>query len=173
MTFALCLQVPNFIQFKHKSSIWAEFVPQLLFFHSIFGYLVVCILYKWSIDWSKTDAAPPGLLNMLIYMFLSPSEIREPLYPGQMFVQKTLVLIALICIPWMLCTKPYLVWREMHQNKSQGYINLGQVDAAPAREEHDDTLDEQEAGNGAHVAEAEDQHVSESSSETSAVAEAT
>lgn len=39
MTFAICLQVPNHIFFGRFNSIWAEFLPQLLFMESIFGYV--------------------------------------------------------------------------------------------------------------------------------------
>ena len=45
MTFAICLQVPNHLHFKRPEMIWAEFLPQLLFMESIFGYLIGCIVY--------------------------------------------------------------------------------------------------------------------------------
>ncbi|OWT40027.1 V-type H+-transporting ATPase subunit I [Cryptococcus neoformans] len=126
MTFAICLQVPNHIHFKKPLNIYAEFIPQMLFFHSIFGYLVVCIIYKWSVDWSQSATSPPGLLNMLIYMFLSPGTI-EPgtqLYAGQGFIQVVLLLIALVCVPWMLALKPYMLWKEHQRIVAQGYQGL-------------------------------------------------
>ena len=45
MTFAICLQVPNHLHFKRPQLIWAEFLPQILFMESIFGYLIGCIVY--------------------------------------------------------------------------------------------------------------------------------
>src|ERR1700685_814472 len=126
MTFSLCLQIPNHIRFKRPLDIYANFIPQIIFLESIFGYLVVCIIYKWTVDWSKSSMVPPSLLNMLIDMFLSPGTVNEPLYAGQGFVQVVLVLLALVCVPWMLCTKPYFVWKEMRKIHDQGYIGLGQ-----------------------------------------------
>ncbi|KAG0139358.1 hypothetical protein CROQUDRAFT_101678 [Cronartium quercuum f. sp. fusiforme G11] len=155
MSFAICLQVPNHLFFGRKSSIWAEFLPQILFMESIFGYvrcrnslakcerltdprstvvisvglkLVLTIVYKWSIDWSQPGMGnPPNLLNMLIYMFLSPGTVdpSEQLYTGQAFVQVFLLLLALICIPWMLCVKPYLEYKAHEKIVSQGYGMLG------------------------------------------------
>ena len=154
MTFAMCLQVPNMIHFNNRQSIWAEFIPQILFFHSIFGYLVICIIGKWMTDWSQTTLAPPGLLNMLIYMFLSPGTIIEPFYSGQSVVQLFLLFIALVCVPWMLCVKPYLVWKEMHQHHAEGYSHVGEHDSgAAARHSNDDALENEEAGDGAIVVE--------------------
>lgn len=77
MSFAICLQVVNHLHFKRPELIWAEFLPQILFMESIFGYLVVCILYKWSVDWEVAERQPPNLLNMLIKMFLSPGSVRS------------------------------------------------------------------------------------------------
>jgi len=125
MTFAICLQVPNHIHFKRFSSLWAEFLPQLIFLESIFGYLVVMIIMKWCTDWSAPGAGnPPSLLNMLIYMFLHPGDVEDPMYSGQAGMQVFLLGVAAICVPWMLCTKPYLEYREYKKTTSAGYIGV-------------------------------------------------
>ncbi|EPQ32383.1 uncharacterized protein PFL1_00579 [Pseudozyma flocculosa PF-1] len=139
MTLGICLNVPNYIQFGQRRKIWAEFIPQMLFMQSLFGYLVFCIVYKWSIDWYETDASgtvfrnnPPGLLNMLIYMFLKPGDVdpKTALYPGQAFVQTVLLLVAFVCVPWMLIATPYLEWKEHNQTKARGYRAIGQGDGS-------------------------------------------
>ncbi len=158
MTFAICLQVPNHIRFKKPLNIYAEFIPQILFMQSIFGYLVICIVYKWSLDWTQQVNSPPGLLNMLIYMFLSPGSVSESqqLYSGQGFIQVFLLLVALVCVPWMLCLKPYMLWREHQKIKGQGYQGVGD---APRMSTQD--IEDEEEGNGHVVAQQmEEDHVS-------------
>jgi len=153
MTFSLCLQIPNHIHFKRYIDIYANFIPQIIFLESIFGYLVVCIIYKWTVDWSKSATVPPSLLNMLIAMFLSPGTVKqeEQLYAGQSFVQVILVLLAIVCIPWMLCTKPYFQWKGMQKVHDQGYVGLGQ-DGGPL-ESADAVLLGEEEGDGRAIAE--------------------
>jgi len=157
MTFAICLQVPNHIRFKRRMDIWTNFVPQMLFLQSIFGYLVVCIIYKWTVNWETSTTQPPSLLNMLIGMFLSPGsvEAETQLYPGQNTVQIILLLIAFVCVPWLLITKPYLEWKEMQKIQGQGYIGLGTDDAS--RHVSDPELEGEEEGNGRAIAEAMDE----------------
>lgn len=161
MSFAICLNVPNHLHFKKPLNIYAEFIPQILFMESLFGYLVITIIYKWSIDWYAKDAhgdtlrnSPPGLLNMLIYMFLSPGNVSpdEQLYSGQPFVQTVLLLLAVCCVPWMLLLKPYMLWKEHKKIKGQGYQGVGQ---------HDDDEDGEDGQNG-HTTdpEMEEEHVS-------------
>jgi V-type H+-transporting ATPase subunit a len=163
MTFAICLQVPNHIHFKKPLNIYAEFIPQILFMWSIFGYLIICIIYKWSIDWTQSATSPPGLLNMLIYMFLSPGTVdpASQLYAGQPFVQVVLLLIALVCVPWMLCLKPYVLWKEHQRVVGQGYRGLtGQENGNGRPSTADDDDEEEDAGQP--VAEhMENEHVSE------------
>ncbi|KAK7024942.1 V-type proton ATPase subunit A [Favolaschia claudopus] len=144
MTFALCLQVPNHIRFKRPIDIYVNFIPQIVFLHSIFGYLVICILYKWSVDWSKSAVGPPSLLNMLIAMFLSPGSVdpETQLYPGQGPVQLVLLLMAAVCVPILLIGKPYFVWREMQKHEGAGYVGLSHGDQDTG------LLDDEEAANG-------------------------
>lgn len=46
------------------------------------------------------------------------------MFAGQNILQVFLLLLALVCVPWMLCTKPYLVWKEQQRIKGQGYQGL-------------------------------------------------
>jgi V-type H+-transporting ATPase subunit a len=47
----------NCLFFKQKTEFYFEFIPQLLFMLSIFGYLQFLIMYKWTVDWD-TGASP-------------------------------------------------------------------------------------------------------------------
>lgn len=166
MTFAICLQLPNLLHFKETFSIWAEFIPQVVFLHSIFGYLVVMIVFKWSTDWYSPSVTtqPPNLLNMLIYMFLSPGTVdpKEQMYSGQGFVQQILLYLALVCVPWMLLAKPYVLWKEHKKKMESGYrgVNTGNGADGHPREEEDHMLQEEEEGEG-HAHEGEAEHVSD------------
>jgi V-type H+-transporting ATPase subunit a len=159
MTFAICLQVPNHLHFKKYMNIYAEFIPQMLFMQSIFGYLVICIVYKWSVDWTQPGSvSPPGLLNMLIYMFLSPGTVDadKQLFAGQAFLQVVLLLIALVCVPWMLCLKPYLLWKEHQKIEGQGYQGLASSDAQRTSIQNEE---EEGLGGGPPQEDMEEEHV--------------
>ncbi|EPY52747.1 V-type ATPase V0 subunit A [Schizosaccharomyces cryophilus OY26] len=123
MTYCLFLSLSNYRFFNRKLDIYAVFLPSLIFLEAIFGYLVVTIIYKWSVDWKANNWQPPSLLNMLILMFLSPGKIEEPLFRGQKQLQIILVLAALICIPWLLCAKPYALWRD-HRRQDAKYQSV-------------------------------------------------
>src|SRR4051794_2468152 len=83
------------------------------------------IIYKWSIDWYSAGLPPPGLLNTLIYMFLSPGALKSDtrIYSGQATIQVALLALALICVPWMLLPKP-LILRAQNAKKVKAKMAL-------------------------------------------------
>ncbi|KAJ5665921.1 uncharacterized protein N7477_008369 [Penicillium maclennaniae] len=135
MTYALCFQYVNARHFKSKVDIWGNFIPGMLFFQSIFGYLVITILYKWSVNWVEIGENPPSLLNMLIFMFLSPGTVNEPLFPHQAGVQVFLLLVAVVQVPIMLLLKPLWLRSEHNRARALGYRGLGEQSRVSALED--------------------------------------
>ena len=125
MTYALMFQFVNARYFKSPIDIWGNFVPGMIFFQSIFGYLVFCIIYKWCVNWYAISKSPPGLLNMLIYMFLQPGTVDEELYSGQAVVQVILLLLAVANVPILLLLKPLWLRHQHNKTAKQGYRGIG------------------------------------------------
>lgn len=123
MLYSLFLSYRNYIYYQSYVDIMGNFLPGLIFMFSIFGYLTICIILKWSINWTdpSNPRDAPSLLNMLINMFLKPGYIETPLYKGQTAIQLLLLLIALICIPWLLIYKPLYLYKENKKSVELGY----------------------------------------------------
>ncbi|KAK3955930.1 V-type ATPase, V0 complex, 116kDa subunit family [Pseudoneurospora amorphoporcata] len=140
MTYSLCFSYINARHFKKPIDIWGNFVPGMIFFQSIFGYLVLCIIYKWSVDWFGTGRQPPGLLNMLIYMFLQPGTLDGgvALYPGQATVQVILLLLAVVQVPILLFLKPFYLRWENNRARAKGYRGIGERSRVSALDDDDD-----------------------------------
>lgn len=137
MTLGLILHLLNSIKFKNHLDIWFEFVPRIIFLWSTFGYLMIIIFVKWNTNYfypkNRTNQAP-GLLNVMINMFLG-GPIEDPLFAGQEGIEKyvknneyylifspsllsrSLIIIALICVPLMFFPKPLILHLEYKARK--------------------------------------------------------
>lgn len=138
MTFSLCWSLVNARYFKTPIDIWGNFVPGMIFFQSIFGYLAFSIVYKWCANFGP-DA--PSLLNMLIYMFLQPGTLENPeapLYHGQATVQVILLMMALICVPILLFLKPFYLRWEHNRARAMGYRGIGESTRVSALDDDDE-----------------------------------
>ena len=116
MTFGLFLGALNFVKNADRLSLLTVFLPQFLFFTCFFGYLGFLIIVKWI--WPKDIS----LIITFINMALGLGKLEgEPLYTGQGMVQRVLVCVAIICVPWMFFGLPlWKVWERLRV-KMAGY----------------------------------------------------
>ena len=170
MSFGILLRGINCYFFKNSLDLITEFAPMMIFNISLFGYMVVLIFVKWTINWDQRMALgscayneqgtlggctlgtsssscytstgdvcdantqlvdmcplnyggtgdgcqPPNLITTLINIALKPGNVEEPMYQTQASVQTFLLLVAFICVPWLLLVKPIYLW---HTHNKEG-----------------------------------------------------
>ena len=113
--------------FKNPLNIFCEFIPQVIFLLSIFGYMNLLIISKWLVYDASQSGAAPSILISLINMFMFKYDEEGPLnlrsmYEGQKSLQTILVFLAVLCIPWMLAIKPFLLNRRHKQSQIQRLV---------------------------------------------------
>ncbi|KAG2422402.1 hypothetical protein HXX76_016047 [Chlamydomonas incerta] len=105
MNLGILMSLLNNNYFRDRLSTICEFVPQVIFLNSLFGYLSGLIVAKW------VTGATTDLYHVMIYMFLQPGNVDEAgfLFTGQAGVQVFLLLISFVAVPWMLLPKPLIL----------------------------------------------------------------
>ncbi|CAK9799058.1 V-type proton ATPase 116 kDa subunit a 1 [Anthophora plagiata] len=131
MLFGVMVGLWNHMYFKKQISIICEFVPQIMFLVFLFLYMVLLMFIKWikygpDSDHNDPEHGPfcaPSVLitfiNMVLFKPGTPLGDCNPwMYAGQQGFQNLLVIVALLCIPWMLLGKPLMM---MYNRKKQHY----------------------------------------------------
>ncbi|XP_062376974.1 V-type proton ATPase 116 kDa subunit a 1 [Sardina pilchardus] len=125
MLFGITLSLVNYIYLRSVRDVVLQFVPELVFLLSLFGYLVLLILYKWCAD-LRSDSAPSLLLlfiNMMLFTYEEPHNAM--LFECQKPLQIFLVILALLMVPWLLLAKPLLHYRT--HSKQARAVSMGDV----------------------------------------------
>ncbi|WVZ02515.1 hypothetical protein V8G54_023321 [Vigna mungo] len=125
MNLGIVMSYCNAIFFRNRVNVWFQFIPQMIFLNSLFGYLALLIIVKWCTG-SQAD-----LYHILIYMFLSPADDlgENQLFVGQKNLQLVLLLLAFISVPWMLLPKPFIL-KKQHEARhgAESYTPLESTD---------------------------------------------
>ncbi|KFV58884.1 V-type proton ATPase 116 kDa subunit a isoform 1, partial [Gavia stellata] len=147
MLFGVTLSLLNHIYFKKPLNIYLGFIPEIIFMSSLFGYLVILIFYKWTAYDAHTSKDAPSLLIHFINMFLfSYSDTsNKMLYKGQQGLQCFLVVVALLCVPWMLVAKP-LVLRHQYLRRKHLVVGNGPTEEDAEIIQHDQLSTHSEEG---------------------------
>uniref|UniRef100_A0A8C5MWQ6 V-type proton ATPase subunit a n=1 Tax=Leptobrachium leishanense TaxID=445787 RepID=A0A8C5MWQ6_9ANUR len=127
MLFGVTLGLLNHIYFKKPLNIYLGFIPEMIFMSSLFGYLVILVLFKWCAYDAATSMEAPSLLIHFINMFLFnyTDKTLPMLYSGQVGLQCFLVVCAMLCVPWMLVLKPLLLRHQYLRRKH--LFNFGDI----------------------------------------------
>uniref|UniRef100_A0A8C6JMV3 V-type proton ATPase subunit a n=1 Tax=Melopsittacus undulatus TaxID=13146 RepID=A0A8C6JMV3_MELUD len=128
MIFGVILSLFNHIYFKKYINIILQFIPEMIFIISLFGYLVFMIIFKWChFDVHSSQSAPSILIHFInMFLFNYSDTSNAPLYPHQKEVQSFLVIFALIAVPWMLLIKPFIL-RANHQKAQRMVRDVNQA----------------------------------------------
>lgn len=130
MIFGVSMSLMNYRYFNDKISIITSFIPQIIFLVFLFYYMTLLMFIKWT-KYSAanvgrfSEACAPSILITFINMVLFKSPAIDPnadpimdcspyMFAGQSQIQVILVLLALLCVPFMLFAKPFYI---MHQRK--------------------------------------------------------
>lgn len=149
MLFGLSISVINFNHFRKRSLIFLEFIPQVLFLLLLFGYMVFMMLFKWIKFNPKSEQAfSPGCAPSVLVYFINmmlfnknkvPSGCNEFMFSSQGIVQLTFLMVALLCIPWMLLGKPLYIMLSRKKRSAVMFIaNQGEQTTSEELTEHDE-----------------------------------
>ena len=164
MTLGVIMKGCNDVYNKRWIDFFFEFIPQLVMFMALFGFMDLMVIVKWTTDYSEDTSKAPAIINAMLNMAMnggSPSNPHEsPLfgdkssYDDQIKLMNTLMLVVLICIPLMLCVKPCYLNCTMakHADVDDEFVAVKQQDTEDKPGEYatneDDYRNASSAANG-------------------------
>ena len=152
MLFGVFMSLKNHVYFKNGLSIWAEFIPQVIFLCGLFGYLSFLMVIKWWLYFPSNDPAEiarsegcaPSVLITFIDMVMFKTEAALPncewaegsgqyMFRWQKEIQYVLLVASVVCVPVMLLAKPFV--KRSHHKKKQLMLNAREETEADADDE--------------------------------------
>ena len=115
MSLGILMKAMNAIHFRRGLDFFFEFIPQIILLSVLFGWMDFLIIKKWLTDWTGREAEAPSIISTMIAMFLKFGEVPENVAPligtreDQQYYSNLLLVLALICMPWMLLPKPLIL----------------------------------------------------------------
>jgi V-type H+-transporting ATPase subunit a len=113
MLLGTCMKGLNDIYFKKYLSFVFVVVTQIFLMLALFGFMDYMIIVKWLTDWSTLPkgTTAPGIINTMIVMFIqqgtkTDADTSANVIEDQTSTMRSLLVVALICVPSMLFVVP-------------------------------------------------------------------
>ncbi|EPR78787.1 Vacuolar ATP synthase 95kDa Subunit [Spraguea lophii 42_110] len=104
MSLGLVIAFMNSSYKNNKSKMLFQDLPKLLSFYSVIGYMIFLIFFKY------VTAIDQSIMSIVVSMFTPPFKVEEPIYPGQIIIQRIIVAVFLISVISFHISQPiYLI----------------------------------------------------------------
>lgn len=124
MMFGIILRGINAIYFKKPLDFICEFIPQIIFMGLLFFYMIIMIFIKWGINWENSTSGPPSIISLLMNIFLGGGSVDgKPLFDGQENFNRSVLYIALVCVPILLLPKPIIIFYTQKKIEHESEVN--------------------------------------------------
>mmetsp|Transcript_1998 Transcript_1998/g.1805 ORF Transcript_1998/g.1805 Transcript_1998/m.1805 type:complete len:319 (+) Transcript_1998:344-1300(+) len=148
MSLGILMKAFNSLYFGRKIEFFFEFIPQIVLLWSLFGFMNVLIVVKWLTNWEGRTERAPGIISIMISLFLNQGAVDEEYDPllwnedAQQLISIVLLLVAFISVPLMLLVKPLYMRCTMkadHDRKASFGKRYDQLDELEPSEEKEGT----------------------------------
>lgn len=162
MIFGVVVGLFNHRYFKNTMNIYTEFIPQMIFLIFLFFYMTLLMFIKWTKYSASNDdpfsahCAPSILITFINMVLFKESTVLTKacetpfMFAGQQFLQKVLVLVAFLCIPWMLFAKPFLIMQERKKQQHQPILPYSTSEGQDGENGGPQSVQPADAGHGGH-----------------------
>ena len=170
MIFGVCVGFFNHRYFKNRLAIICEFIPQMIFLIFLFFYMTLLMFIKWNKYSAVADdpkllpgCAPSVLITFInMVLFKAPADLEGAtcssfMFAGQRGIQQMLVILALLCVPWMLLAKPLMIMKGRKESANQPIIHTNETDDAEGQMNHNQVA----APSGTHGGHDDNEEMSE------------